>query len=53
MAETLAVVLEEGNYGDNFAYAVRKTLAAEGGSKLTNSRYDPGGKTKYGISQKA
>lgn len=37
----------------NFGEAIVKTLAREGGAKFTNDPDDPGGATKYGISQKA
>ena len=39
-------------YPANFQYAVKHTLMAEGGEKLTNHNWDPGGLTKYGISQR-
>lgn len=37
----------------NYADAIRKVVIAEGGSKITDDPKDPGGLTKYGISQKA
>lgn len=37
----------------NFNMAIIKTLAHEGGSKVSNDKVDKGGLTKYGISQKA
>jgi lysozyme family protein len=42
------------SYPEAFTYAVGKTLKAEDGSGtgiLTNDKYDPGGKTKYGITE--
>lgn len=38
-------------YSPNFNYAVNHTLRSEGGGALTNDRFDPGGKTKYGITE--
>lgn len=35
----------------NFEYALTHTLEAEGGALITNYAWDPGGKTKYGITQ--
>ncbi len=37
----------------NFNEAIVKTLAREGGAKYTDDPNDPGGATKYGISQRA
>jgi len=37
----------------DFNTAIVKTLAREGGAKYTDDRDDPGGATKYGISQRA
>lgn len=40
-------------YPPYFARAVKDTILAEGGAMVTNHAWDPGGLTKYGISQKA
>ncbi len=37
----------------DFNAAIVKTLAREGGAKYTDDPDDPGGATKYGISQRA
>ena len=37
----------------NFDQALTKLLKKEGGSKLTNTKHDRGGQTKWGISQRA
>ncbi len=37
----------------DFGKAIVKTLAREGGSRFTDDPNDPGGATKFGISQKA
>jgi len=37
----------------DFGSAIVKTLAREGGSKFTDDPRDPGGATKFGISQRA
>lgn len=37
----------------NAATAIKRVIAAEGGAMITNFSNDPGGLTKYGISQKA
>lgn len=37
----------------DFSEAIVKTLAREGGAKYTDDPNDPGGATKYGISQRA
>lgn len=37
----------------DFEYAVKRTLKDEGGAMVTNHDWDPGGLTKYGISQKS
>lgn len=39
-------------YHPNFQYAVEQTLLAEGGAITTDHDWDPGGLTKYGITQK-
>lgn len=39
-------------YPEAFEYAVERTLKAEGGPLVTNYDWDPGGTTKYGITQK-
>lgn len=38
---------------ENFERAARFTMAHEGGAKISDHAADPGGLTKYGISQKA
>ena len=40
-------------YPPAFERAVTHTLREEGGARLSNHKFDPGGKTKYGISQKS
>jgi lysozyme family protein len=40
-------------YPPAFDRAVTITLREEGGARLANHKFDPGGKTKYGISQKS
>ena len=40
-------------YPPAFERAVTHTLRVEGGARLANNKFDPGGKTKYGISQKS
>lgn len=40
-------------YPPAFDRAVTITLREEGGARLANHTFDPGGKTKYGISQKS
>ena len=37
----------------DYKTAITKVLKREGGSKITNDPTDPGGLTKYGISQRA